>query len=531
MNRAAQLVLVGVLAVAVAVAGFVAFRNDQSTPTAPSAIASDVGRTIPTSGARLAAEVLTPRATHDAPLVVMPGGWGSPATQYRAVAQDFARRGYVVVAYAQRGFSTSTGEADFAGTDSQRDASAVITWALAHTPADPKRIGMLGASYGAGISLLAAAHDRRIRAVVALSTWADVGAIFDQANTPSTAALATLIGGAHPAGRFDKTVETLRSTLASDPKKVGTAVRAISTIRSPQTYVNTLNKNKPAIMLANGFEDSIFPPQQLIPFYNALTTPKRLELAPGDHGGPELGGFEGQPDPTINDAVAWLDRYLRNQANGIDHATPIVLHDGHTTAVHGYKSWPVPSSRDRVPLGPPDGAAQASGASAKSWQAALAAGVDSVATSGGARLVSPSSYTAPQILTTRLTKKTAFVWTGPVVATPIVLGGTPSMNISLGSSSSAATIFVYLYDVTAAGLGTLVDVAPFTARNLAHGEHRPVTITMQPTSWTVPQGDHLTVVIDTVDGRYTSLTPPGATITVSASAAHPTYFTLPAAAH
>ncbi|MEU8888085.1 CocE/NonD family hydrolase C-terminal non-catalytic domain-containing protein [Streptomyces sp. NPDC048442] len=44
------------------------------------------------------------------------------------------------------------------------DVSAVIGWALAHTPADEDKIGMAGVSYGAGLSLLASGHDKRIKA-------------------------------------------------------------------------------------------------------------------------------------------------------------------------------------------------------------------------------------------------------------------------------------------------------------------------------------------------------------------------------
>ena len=45
--------------------------------------------------------------------------------------------------------------------------------------------------------------------------------------------------------------------------------------------IGALNKNRPAIMMANGYQDSIFGPQQLVDFFAGLTTPKRLQLAPG----------------------------------------------------------------------------------------------------------------------------------------------------------------------------------------------------------------------------------------------------------
>jgi predicted acyl esterase len=527
MRRPARIALIAILVVAVAAAGVVAYATTRPSSPPPTGVASDVAETIPTSGAELSAEVVTPKGAGKPPLVVMPAGWGQGATEYRAIARLFAQSGYLVVAYAQRGFPASTGAVDFAGPATQHDASTVITWALAHTDADPQQVGMLGISYGAGISLLAAARDPRIEAVVALSTWTSVGDTFDPDNTPSTAALASLIGAAKPKVRFDATTQKLRSTLASAPKQVGTATRAISKTRSPATYVPELNKNRPAIMIANGFEDSIFPPAQLVPFFDALTTPKRLELAPGDHGGPELSALMGAPNNTIDDARAWLDHYLRNAANGIETEGPIVLRDVQTDALRSYKTWPEATAREQVHLGAPGSSAQTGSTAAVTWRASISAGADSGATSGGAQLVPASAYAPPHTSIAAVGKKTAFVWNGPPVPSRVSLNGTPNLRVLLGSSASTATVFVYLYDVTAQGQASLVDFQPYTASGLTANALRPVTIAMQPISWTVPSADRLTLVIDTVDARYQSLTPPGSTITLASSAARPASFTAP----
>lgn len=59
-------------------------------------------------------------------------------------------------------------------------------------------------------------------------------------------------------------------------------------VRSPVTYVSSLNATRPAVLLANAYGDSLFPPNQLVDVYNALTTPKRLRLAPSDHATVEI---------------------------------------------------------------------------------------------------------------------------------------------------------------------------------------------------------------------------------------------------
>jgi putative CocE/NonD family hydrolase len=523
MKRHYRYVLLAVLVAGVVAAAISVVVVSNTTIPASSDIASDKVVIIPTSGADLAAEIVTPKRSAKPPLIVMPGGWGQQATANRAIATKLATDGYLVIAYADRGFPASTGSVDFGGAASQHDVSTVITWALAHTRADAQRIGLFGLSYGAGLSLIAAAHDPRVKAVAALSTWADVAQSYDPQHTPSSEALGSLL--ATPKYHLDATTTQLRKTLLDTPKSLGTAVRDLSGSRSPATYVAQLNKNRPAIMLANGFEDSLFPPSQLIPFFNALTTPKRLELAAGDHGGPEASALYGLANDTVHDVEAWFDHFLRGMDNGIQSAAPIQLQDVRTGVKHNYETWPKPGTTHQVTLGEPGSDAPTGPSVSDTWEASVKAGSDSGAASGPLQILS-RAYTPPQVALDSVASNDAFIWTGPAQTTSLSLNGTPSLRILLGSTAKTATIFIYLYDVTADGLGNLVDVEPFTATGLSKTP-RPTTISMQPISWTVPSGNHLALVIDTVDARYESLTPKGATVTVGSSAQHPAVFVNP----
>jgi putative CocE/NonD family hydrolase len=521
--------IIAVLAVGVFAAGLVTYLAKRTDGQAKPSIASDVGQIIPSQGAKLAAEVITPKGVAHPPLVVMPAGWGQAGTEYHFVGLRFAQSGYEVVAYGQRGFGKSTGAVDFAGAGTQHDVTAVIDWALANTSADASRIAVLGVSYGAGVGLLAAAHDKRIRAVAALSTWADVGAVFDPAGTPSTAALASLIGGKLNGVHYDATTMRLRNTLLTDPIAAGAAVRAIARTRSPVTYVRDLNANRPAIMLANGFQDSIFPPAQLVPFFTALTTPKRLQLAGGDHGGAELGELLGEKvGGPITDALAWFDHYLLGKDNGIQSEGPIIIKDAQRVSTRSFASWPQAPVRQRVHLGIPGATSNQTGnLAAPTWRAQILAGYDSTAASGQAQLVPAASYTPPHDPVTTLNKGTAFVWIGPPSVTPVTLTGIPTLRLSLGSSAGRPTVFVYLYDVDSNGLGTLIDFQPYTADGGTTAHPVPVTITMQPVSWSIDSGHRLGLVIDSVDARYRSHTPKNAIITATATAKYPATFTAP----
>ncbi len=88
---------------------------------------------------------------------------------------SLAAKGYVVVAYSERGLSHSGGKIDVAGPRDQADGTAVIDGVSKHIQAaDLSRVAMAGASYGAGQSLLIAAKDKRVKAVVAMSAWGDL---------------------------------------------------------------------------------------------------------------------------------------------------------------------------------------------------------------------------------------------------------------------------------------------------------------------------------------------------------------------
>jgi putative CocE/NonD family hydrolase len=299
-------------------------------------------------------------------------------------------------------------------------------------------------------------------------------------------------------------------------------------VRSPATYVKQLNKNNPAIMVANGFQDSYFNPSQLISFMSQLTTPKRLELAPGDHGGPERSSLSGYPNDVIDDVKAWFGHYLRGADNGINKEEPIVVRDSRTGELHPLRSWPTLTKKDRVLLDKP-GISGSTSVATNTWISTITAGTDTAADSSQIQLVSSASYKPATVKINTISPSSAFTWTSPALETGLDLVGTPALTINLAATSHRATLFLYLYDVTADGTGTLIDQQPYTVSGL-RTEAVPHTIPMQPMSWSLPAGDRLSLVIDTVDPHYLSLTPPNTKITVTSNKNNPASFSSPASA-
>ncbi|MGO4431218.1 CocE/NonD family hydrolase, partial [Streptomyces sp. MCAF7] len=125
-------------------------------------------------------------------------------------------------------------------------------------------------------------------AVAALSGWADlVGSIYS-GRTQHAQAAALLSGSGELLGRPSAELrqifqDFLGSNLAKEKDIVEWGKK-----RSAATYLDRINANGAAIMLANAWGDSIFPPNTYAGFYEKLTGPKRLEFRPGDHATGEL---------------------------------------------------------------------------------------------------------------------------------------------------------------------------------------------------------------------------------------------------
>ena len=109
------------------------------------------------------------------PVLVFVNSWMCQGNEYTNVIDAWAKKGYVCLQYAARGWYLSGGKVDVGGPDNTRDATAVIDFMLREfkEQADPHAIAVGGVSYGAVVAQLVAAHDSRVRVVLALSGCSD----------------------------------------------------------------------------------------------------------------------------------------------------------------------------------------------------------------------------------------------------------------------------------------------------------------------------------------------------------------------
>ncbi|HET7332078.1 CocE/NonD family hydrolase [Dyella sp.] len=511
---------------------------------------------IPTAdGYQLQAYVAVPTSGNGPfPLVVMPSSWAFDYTEYRGIANNMANNGYVVVSYSSRGFgckallpgaASTCGYVDVAGPLTVGDASTVINWALANTPSDFSRIGISGISYGAGTSLLAAAflpvdpnRKWKIKAVAALSGWADLVASLNANQTPSSLGISTL-STLGVTGNMGTLMQNVNTDLAQLPPDYFGAVQLVQNdpdtpLRSAINGVAQLNESGTAVLLANAFEDGLFVPSQYINFYNQLTGPKMILFSHGDHTTPEILGAQGNPNEIYTKVTRWFDYYLKGVQNGINLELPVQL-KSNTNVWDWYKDWnAVQQGAVTYTLTKPicgvlcvlqpatGGFTEGPGVT---WSYSITRGFASP-TNTGVPLVT-GGQPLPAVIPT-INRSNAAVWVGPVVSATSAktLWGMSPLRLTVTPSSSSATLVASLYSMDPTGLATLITWKPYTLLNTAAGVAKTITLNLEATDYQIPAGNKLALVIDTDDPRYASATPYGGKVTFSSSAATPDTLTV-----
>ena len=489
--------------------------------TAAKASASSVSNTDVTltmsDGTGLAGILTQPSTPGPHPAIVFISSWGLPDFEYYDQAQQFAADGYIVLEYDPRGFYNSGGTIDVASPQDVADVSTVITWLLANSSANPAEIGVGGVSYGAGLSLLAAAHDPRIKAVASMSTWTDLDYSLYPNDTRHQESTDLLVAAGELTGRLSPDFENILSDFYAD-KNVPDVLQW-GAVRSPQTYINQINANGTAVFISNGLQDSIFAPNQLTPFYNDLTTPKYLMLQPGDHATAEASGLLGLSNTVWTNAHAWFDHYLTGADNGINTQDPVQVEPVGGSSYEGYPNLSALStSTATFQLGGTNwlGTGSLSYAAPGTWSTGINVGTATCASGGTLEvsgLLTQLLDLPPQCWLPVIDRGDAAVWQSNAMTSEQKLRGTASINLTFTPSASSGTLYAYLYDVNWADDGTLISYVPYSYLNATPGQ--PMTINAQfiTAAYDIPSGDSIAVVVGTKDPLFLDSDQSGSTVT------------------
>ncbi|MCW5254682.1 alpha/beta fold hydrolase [Streptomyces sp. SHP 1-2] len=497
-------------------------------------------RIILTDGTELDASLSVPKGLapgQTCPAVVMPAPlspWGR--LSYLGVLSRWVRGGYAVLAYSQRGLAESTGEIHCAGPQDVADATEVLDWLLRRDGIDADRIGFFGASYGAGTSLLAAAQDQRIKAVVGASAWTDLLASLYENNTRHLKAfeeLVKLFGEDRCSEEFRGIIQKIRADTIDDE------VREFARVRSPRTYLDRYNESATPVLLTTTWHETIFSVPAVIDFHERLTGPKGLLVQVGDHGNAELPGLVGLPAKPTDMAYRWMDHHLGGTAGDGEPPRFDVrsehMHDLFSDHRHAaWADYALPGKRLHLADAP---AGQGDGQLADEPQAGWTRSVKATGTGTGI-------VVAPQLIRTGLAERlgrphiyatadidrslAAFFATAPLEEASRVRGEL-ELRVTVTAQQANATIVAYLLDTDPAdGRARIITHAPYTLTTEQTGRPTTVTFPLQPADYIVAKGHRLQLVIDTHDPFFSpETTVPAFTIDLTSPAGTESYLDIP----
>lgn len=263
-------------------------------------------------GTVLRADVSLPKAkgSEKFPVLIMANSWSVPQIEYVVQAQELARDGYIVLEYETRGWYHSGGEIDCARLKDQRDISEVISFALNQSDWQPDidRVAMVGISYGAGLALLGADRDPRVKVVVAMSGWTVfINALF-KGGSPSKVWGTLLVLVSHIVGKPEPLIDQVYHQMLA-----GNITGFEEFAQERTVNLSTLEARKVPIFMSNNFEDRVFSPDDALDFLERYAGPKRLMLNQGIHASAEIPGLFGLKNHVWIEAKKWLATHLKGE--------------------------------------------------------------------------------------------------------------------------------------------------------------------------------------------------------------------------
>jgi len=475
------------------------------TPDTPGVnIAGSVTLKIPMSdGVELEVSVDAPNTPGPHPLIVMPSPWGYQYFVYSIPAWDWRDDGYIVVSYTYRGYGGSDGLADFGGERSIKDLSEIINWALANTNADPSRIGAGGMSYGAFLTLLAAATDSRIKAVFALSGMTDVERCLYPNQTVTYKGLSVT---------EDEAGETIVPQLASTIEQLRTgnlsleAFREFTQPRSSLLQLDALNSHAPAIFQTVTWSDRYCSPQQHIDFYQGYSGgPQALHIQAGDHVSQEVTALIGRSNTNWINAKRWVDHFVKGEPL-VEELEVLHLETVNTTRTFEDSTIenifnkrelelqltaPSPEDQGFFSDNRMTGALRPN-TNTVGWeytiQGATETGAEADSFAFSSAIQGFIGFT-PSTTIEDIDRIGAGVWRGDTLTQAQTVAGSPTVALSITPSRNKFTVVAYLYDEDEDGDAELITHGVQSIRGVLPSQAQQVQITLNPILWDVRAGN------------------------------------------
>ncbi len=460
-------------------------------------------------GTELAAILLEPKERYfpgERPGIIFVNSWILTEDEYTVQARKLAAKGYVVLSYATRGFSTSEGQVSVAGPNDLADVSSMIDWLEANTQLDIKRLGMAGVSYGAGISLMALAYDNRVKTAVAMSGWGDLEQSLYGRETIREVWLNLLLVSGKILGRLDPEISEQVKRLRSNTEIE--EVRNWARDRSPLSYIDKINARKAPVLVANSYQDGLFPPLQMREFYEKLQGPKEFYLDKGIHASSAIPGLFGLPSAIWSEADRWFDYWLKDAPTGIMQQSPISFQTSRGREY--FDKFPALLAKQSISALKPVNTLSDLGIAEENLEevqgVSFTGSIDSGATSG-IPLVSDTADATLNLPVikhlTRIDRRFAAMYMTEKMPRVTRMRGAPQISFWSAPHKEPQQYVAYLYDCDAWGKGTLITHGVASER-VGKANSNELTLDLNIISYDVPAGHRMVLVIDTRDPLYTN---------------------------
>jgi predicted acyl esterase len=470
------------------------------------------------------------------PAIVMPAPLNDLGRKvYLGMLPRWTRGGYAVLTYSQRGLADSEGEIHVAGPQDVADGTEILNWLSGTEGVDAQRIGLFGASYGAGTSLLLAAKDPRVKAVAATSAWGDLfTSLYENGTRHLTAfeELVKLFREERCSKEFRGVIEKIRrNTIDND-------VREFARLRSPKEYLKAYNDRGLPVLMTTYWHETIFSVPAVVDLFTNLTGPKSLLIQIGDHGGGDLPGMMGAISKPTEMAYRWMDHFIGGSAgSGAQPRFGVrseYMHNLLSELHHpDWAGYVLPQQRFHL-AGPAAGrrdAQMAQGQPQPGWTRPVQAASQDT-----------GIVVAPQLIKTGLNERLGFphvyktadidrnlaaVWTTAPLEQRMRIQGELEARITVTPQESAATFVAYLMDCDpATGHATIITHAPCT---LTDRHATTVTLRLQPAHYVLRKDRQLQLIITTYDPFFAGPDTTPSAIEITSPQGQESYIDIPLA--
>lgn len=465
-------------------------------------------------GSSLAADVYLPEGLPPGPALITLLPYhkdGAAGVSHWVPNHFFASRGLASILVDLRGLGGSTGvprppldpgEAD--------DGVAAVEWAAAQSWCDGS-VGLWGASYG-GLTALrtAARRPAALRAVVAAICQADPAG--DQIYPGGARGCFT----SHGLWGLASLNRQLQPPLHHDAEGQWLATWRERLDRLDEPYIVDLVRHGPddpvwasravpvsdievPTWVVGGWRDALC--EGTVRIYEQLRSHKKLLIGPWMHTRPDVAPSE--PIDFLPMALRWWNRWLREERNGIDEELPVTTYMQGADQWTQHECWPPPSRA--FPMYPSPGGELVEAPPQPGGKRSL----DVDPTVGGAGglwwLTSPVKEAFPD---QHADDARSLTFTGAPAAAPIDISGRGRVTLTIAlQGSGRRTVVVKIADVDPAGRSTLITTGTWSqaetepGSNVATMEYpdQIVEIPLAPTSYRVPQGHRLRLVVAGAD--------------------------------